>query len=59
MLIMMNAAGFSVGLQGIRLAERAYQRALAYARERTQGIEVGASGRGKSPIIRHPNGGAC
>src|SRR6266581_6488109 len=41
MFIMMNAARFSVGLEGVGLAERAYQRALAYARERTQGTEIG------------------
>ena len=55
MFIMMNAARFAVGLQGIGLAERAYQRALAYARDRTQGVEIGGSGRGKVPIIRHPD----
>ncbi len=55
MFIMMNAARFSVGLQGIGLAERAYQRALTYARERTQGVEIGGGGRGKVAIIRHPD----
>ncbi len=53
MLIMMNEARFSVGLQGIGLAERAYQRALAYARERVQGVETGGCGR--VTIIRHPD----
>ncbi|WP_280156372.1 acyl-CoA dehydrogenase [Piscinibacter sp. XHJ-5] len=55
MFIMMNAARFSVGLQGVGLAERAYQRALAYARDRTQGVEIGGNGRGKVAIIRHPD----
>jgi acyl-CoA dehydrogenase len=50
MFIMMNGARFSVGLQGIGMAERACQRALAYARERVQGVETG--GRGTVPIIR-------
>ena len=54
MFIMMNEARFSVGLQGIGLAERAYQRALAYARDRTQGVEIGG-GRDKVAIIRHPD----
>ena len=45
MFIMMNAARFSVGLEGVAIAERAYQRALAYARERVQGKAVGVDGR--------------
>ena len=53
MFIMMNAARFAVGLEGIGLSERAYQSALRYARERIQGTEVGASGR--VPIIQHPD----
>jgi len=55
MFIMMNAARFSVGLEGIGLSERAYQRALAYARERTQGTEIGGMSRDKVAIIRHPD----
>ncbi len=55
MFIMMNAARFSVGLEGVGLAERAYQRALAYARDRVQGTEPGARGGGKVAIIRHPD----
>ncbi|MFJ3259530.1 acyl-CoA dehydrogenase [Pseudomonas sp. NPDC086581] len=53
MFIMMNAARFSVGIEGIGLAERAYQRALAYARERVQGSAPGS--REKVAIIRHPD----
>ena len=40
MFIMMNAARFSVGVQGIAIADRAYQSALAYAKERVQGRDV-------------------
>ena len=53
MFIMMNAARFSVGLQGVAIAERAYQHALTYAKERIQGAEAGVRGGGKVPIIRH------
>jgi alkylation response protein AidB-like acyl-CoA dehydrogenase len=54
MFIMMNAARFSVGLQGVAIAERAFQRALAYAKERLQGRDL-AGGGGTVPIIRHPD----
>ena len=40
MFIMMNAARFSVGVQGIALADRAYQSALEYAKERVQGRDL-------------------
>ena len=53
MFVMMNAARFSVGLQGVAIAERAYQHALTYARERVQGPEAGVRGGDKVPIIRH------
>ncbi|HUY04274.1 MAG TPA: acyl-CoA dehydrogenase [Rhodocyclaceae bacterium] len=54
MFIMMNEARFGVGVQGIGIGERAYQQALAFARERVQGRDAvtGESGR---PIIRHPD----
>jgi hypothetical protein len=52
---MMNAARFNVGLEGLGDAERAYQRAVSYARERIQGTEVGVRGGPKVPIIRHPD----
>ncbi len=55
MFIMMNLARYSVGLQGVAVSERAYQRALAYARERVQGRAVGASGPQVGPIIGHPD----
>jgi len=53
MFIMMNAARFSVGLEGVAIAERAFQRALAYAKERLQGRDL--AGGGTVPIIRHPD----
>ncbi|WP_425317824.1 acyl-CoA dehydrogenase [Pseudomonas nitroreducens] len=55
MFSMMNAARFSVGIEGIGLAERAYQRALAYARERRQGTELGGSSLEKVAILNHPD----
>jgi hypothetical protein len=53
MFIMMNAARFAVGLEGIGLSERAFQSALAFANERIQGTEPGEKGR--VPIARHPD----
>ena len=53
MFIMMNNARLNVGLQGVAIAERAYQQALGYARERVQGKAIGRSERG--PIIDHPD----
>jgi len=55
MFIMMNAARFNVGLEGLGDAERAYQRAVAYARDRIQGTEAGVKGGGKVAILRHPD----
>ncbi len=55
MFIMMNAARFNVGLEGLGDAERAYQRAVTYAKERIQGTEVGVRGGPKVPIIKHPD----
>jgi alkylation response protein AidB-like acyl-CoA dehydrogenase len=55
MFIMMNAARYAVGLQGIGLSEFAYQQALWYARERIQGSEVGSKSREGVAIIRHPD----
>jgi len=54
MFIMMNAARFAVGLEGVAIAERAFQRALAYAKERVQGRDLVAGGKAV-PIIRHPD----
>ncbi|MEM8925976.1 MAG: acyl-CoA dehydrogenase [Actinomycetota bacterium] len=53
MFTMMNNARLSVGLQGLALAERAYQKALTYAQERQQGTAVGAERGTSSPIIDH------
>jgi acyl-CoA dehydrogenase len=52
---MMNAARFSVGLEGVGLSERAYQRARDYARDRVQGSELGGKSRDKVAILRHPD----
>ncbi|RZI40658.1 acyl-CoA dehydrogenase [Herbaspirillum sp. HC18] len=54
MFIMMNAARFQVGMQGIGLAERAYQKAVAYARERVQSRDLAGSS-GPVAIIHHPD----
>ncbi|HSI56119.1 MAG TPA: acyl-CoA dehydrogenase [Ideonella sp.] len=55
MFIMMNAARFGVGVQGIAVADRAYQRAVAFARERIQSRPVDGSLPGAAPIIHHPD----
>ncbi|OBV39327.1 acyl-CoA dehydrogenase [Janthinobacterium psychrotolerans] len=54
MFIMMNAARFGVGLQGIGLAERAYQQAVAFAKERVQSRDLAGSA-GPVSIIHHPD----
>ncbi len=54
MFIMMNAARFGVGMQGIGLAERAYQQAVAFAKDRVQSREVAGSP-GPVAIINHPD----
>ncbi|MEY4561300.1 MAG: hypothetical protein RLZZ618_577 [Pseudomonadota bacterium] len=55
MFIMMNAARYAVGMQGIGLAERAYQKAVQYARDRVQSRPVDGSLPGSAPIIHHPD----
>jgi alkylation response protein AidB-like acyl-CoA dehydrogenase len=55
MFIMMNAARLSVGLEGVAIGERAFQRALSWSRERMQGKPVGVQGAKTSPIIQHPD----
>jgi len=55
MFIMMNAARFAVGLEGLGDAERAYQRAVTYARDRIQSAEAGVKGGPKVAIIKHPD----
>ncbi|OZI38467.1 acyl-CoA dehydrogenase [Bordetella genomosp. 10] len=54
MFIMMNAARYAVGQQGIAVSERAYQQALAYARERVQGRAIEGSA-GPVAIAHHPD----
>ncbi|HJV72374.1 acyl-CoA dehydrogenase [Ideonella sp.] len=55
MFVMMNAARFGVGVQGLAVADRAYQRAVAYARERVQSRPVDGSMNTAAPIIHHPD----
>jgi alkylation response protein AidB-like acyl-CoA dehydrogenase len=55
MFIMMNAARFAVGMEGVAIAERAYQKAAAYAKERVQSREPGGSGSQSVTIIHHPD----
>ena len=55
MFIMMNAARFGVGVQGIAVAERSYQHAVAYARDRVQSRPVDGSVKGSATIIHHPD----
>jgi 3-(methylthio)propanoyl-CoA dehydrogenase len=53
MFTMMNNARLNVGLQGVAIAERAYQQARDFARQRVQGRPVGAKADGPLPIIHH------
>ncbi len=55
MFIMMNAARFAVGMEGVALCERAYQKAVAYAKDRIQSRELGGSGSKPVAIIHHPD----
>src|SRR5262245_15664731 len=55
MFIMMNLARFSVGMEGVGIAERAYQRAAAFAKDRVQGRVIGNGGTTTGPIIGHPD----
>ena len=55
MFTMMNHARLNVGLEGVAIAERAYQHALAYARERVQGRIIGDKSGEKKPILHHPD----
>jgi 3-(methylsulfanyl)propanoyl-CoA dehydrogenase len=55
MFTMMNTARLSVGLQGLSIAERAYQDALRYAQERRQGRALGTPKGELSPIVEHPD----
>ena len=53
MFVMMNEARFAVGMEGLALSERAYQQALAYAKDRVQGTEAGVRGGPKVSILHH------
>ncbi len=55
MFIMMNAARYAVGVQGIAIAERAYQKATQYARDRVQSRPVDGSIKAAAAIIHHPD----
>jgi 3-(methylthio)propanoyl-CoA dehydrogenase len=55
MFIMMNAARYAVGVQGIAIAERAYQQAVTYAKDRVQSRPVDGSMNASAPIIHHPD----
>ncbi len=55
MFIMMNAARYGVGVQGIAISERAYQKAVAYAKDRVQSRPVDGSFTTAAPIIHHPD----
>jgi acyl-CoA dehydrogenase len=55
MFTMMNRARLAVGLQGVGIAERATQQAIAYARERRQGRVTGMPATESAPIIAHPD----
>ena len=55
MFIMMNAARYAVGVQGIAIAERAYQKAVGYAKDRVQSRPVDGSLPAAGAIIHHPD----
>jgi 3-(methylthio)propanoyl-CoA dehydrogenase len=55
MFTMMNFARLEVGIEGVAIAERAYQHALGYAKSRVQGREVGVKAGERVAIIKHPD----
>ncbi|MBT9514040.1 MAG: acyl-CoA dehydrogenase, partial [Acidovorax sp.] len=55
MFIMMNAARYAVGMQGIAISERAYQKAVQYAKDRVQSRPVDGSIAASAAIIHHPD----
>jgi alkylation response protein AidB-like acyl-CoA dehydrogenase len=55
MFIMMNAARYAVGVQGIAIADRSYQKAVQYAKDRVQSRPVDGSLPASGPIIHHPD----
>ncbi|MFC6280322.1 MULTISPECIES: acyl-CoA dehydrogenase [Polaromonas] len=55
MFIMMNSARYAVGVQGIAIAEMAYQKAVTFAKDRVQSRPVDGSIKASAPIIHHPD----
>ena len=55
MFIMMNSARYAVGMQGIAVAERAYQKAVTFSKDRVQSRPVDGSTKASAPIIHHPD----
>ena len=55
MFTMMNQARLGVGLEGVGIAERAFQQALSYAEERRQGRAIGSQTQGSDTIVHHPD----
>ncbi len=55
MFIMMNSARYAVGMQGIAIAEMAYQKAVTFAKDRVQSRPVDGSIKASAPIIHHPD----
>jgi len=59
MFTMMNHARLNVGMEGVAISERAFQQALAYAKDRVQGKPMGDSSGQTRPILYHPDVRAC
>jgi len=55
MFIMMNAARFAVGMQGIAISDRAYQKAVSYAKDRVQSRPIDGSSNQAVKILEHPD----
>ena len=55
MFVMMNLERLVVGIQGLGISDRAYQQAVGYARDRIQGVPIGAKSDDRLPIIHHPS----
>jgi 3-(methylthio)propanoyl-CoA dehydrogenase len=55
MFTMMNSARLEVGIEGIGISERAYQRALAHAKDRVQGKDIAVRGGERVALVQHPD----
>src|SRR5574343_192831 len=55
MFTMMNHARLNVGMEGVAISERAFQQALAYAKDRVQGKPMGDTSGQTRPILYHPD----